>query len=220
MLCSTCSSHLAPVFVTDLDGTLADYHGHFFLFADMWMGGTAPTYGHPGRAEKWSQEYDGNTDLATFMGISKEEYRRIKLAYRQGGMKRNMPTIVNAVQMMRAIKNLGYEIWIATTRPYDRLDNIDPDTKFWLQNHHIPFDFLVYGDDKYDELIKQVDPERIVMVLEDLPDVFDDGYSVGLPMVQKGSRYNSHSSAMRNPRVTDLLEPLPLMKGVSERWKA
>lgn len=218
MKCTSCSQQVKPIFVGDIDGTLGDYHAHFFSFVELWRGESS--FGGNGLTQSaiWKRNYDGSTDLATFLGLTKVEYRKIKLAYRQGGMKRCMPQVPYAHRTMHSIKDLGYEIWIATTRPYNRLDNVDPDTQFWLANNDLPYDHLLYGEDKYEELVRQVDQERIVLVLEDLPEQFDRGKLLGLPMVQKGSRYNTSNTARRSPRVRDLEEVLPTLRRKAEQW--
>lgn len=220
MLCSKCSAHVNPVAVFDIDGTLADYHGHFFAFADLWLGGVAPTYGNPGRAEAWAREYEGNESLSTFMGLDLQEYRAIKLAYRQGGMKRMMPPNSGMPEVTRWASALGYEVWIATTRPYNRLDNIDPDTQEWLRRNKVHYDHLLYGDDddKYQRLVEQVDPERVLLVLEDLPDLFDDAAALGLPVVQYGSRYNSHTTATRVPRIHSDRDVVDILNYRRAQW--
>lgn len=192
MQCTTCSQQLKPILVTDIDGTLGDYHGHFFSFADLWLG-TAANYsgGQPTQAEKWKQAYDGTTDLATFMGLDKKIYRAIKLAYRQGGMKRCMPAHLFAQSFLRSARRAGCEIWIATTRPYNRLDNIDPDTQEFLRRAGLTWDHLVYGEDKYDEVFEQIDVGRVVMALEDLHPLCEEADALGFQVVQFRTRYNA-----------------------------
>lgn len=152
-----------PIIALDIDGTLGDYHSHFLDFAENWTGKPMP---HPA-------ELNPGLRLHKFMGISLREYRECKLSYRQGGVKRWMPCYPGAADLTYALRRHGAEVWICTTRPYLRLDNIDPDTREWLRRNRIRYDGLLYGDDKYRELKRQVG-WRVAGVLEDLPELWDE----------------------------------------------
>lgn len=114
--------------------------------------------------------YDGTGKFGDWLGLTVEEYRECKLAYRQGGGKRTMPLHPGAQNFVKTLRNLEAEIWLTTTRPYLRLDSTDPDTRFWLETHGIKYDYLLYDADKYEKLYSSVDPGRVVMVLDDLPE--------------------------------------------------
>lgn len=158
--CTNCSRIVEPVVSVDIDGVLGDYHGHFVSFASDYLDKSLP------------EGYNGAYEFNEYLNIEKRTYRDIKLAYRQGGQKRMLPIYHGASMFMHALKaEVGAEVWIATTRPYLRLDNIDPDTQAWLERHNIPHDHMIYGDhqdDKYEQLVRQVDRERIIGVIDDL----------------------------------------------------
>lgn len=162
MLCSSCSRVVKPVVAIDIDGTLGKYHEHFLKFANDYLASYHHTHfeytGKESFREWFCQTY--NVDLTTF--------RQVKLAYRQGGLKRSMHAYDGAVSLVRDVKAAGAEVWLTTTRPYLRLDAIDPDTRFWLERHHIKYDSLLYDEDKYKVLAERVDPHRVVAVLDDL----------------------------------------------------
>lgn len=147
-----------PVVALDIDGTLGDYHGHFLWFAQQWLPKPMPE----------PQDINPGLPLHQFMGISKARYREVKLAYRQGGLKRFMPCYPDAAHLVTSLRAAGAEVWICTTRPYLRLDNIDPDTREWLRRNGIRYDAIIYGEDKYQELKRQAG-KRVAGVLEDLP---------------------------------------------------
>lgn len=159
MLCSDCHKEIKPVVVLDIDGTLGDYHGHFHNFAEAYEG------------RGLDMGYDGSCELHEWYSMTLTHYREVKLAYRQGGMKRSMPAFAGAHHLASEVQAAGAEVWIATTRPYLRLDNIDPDTREWLDRNGIKYNGLLYGDDKYAKLIEIVDSQRIVAVLDDLPEM-------------------------------------------------
>lgn len=152
-----------PIVALDIDGTLGDYHAHFLWFAERWLGKPMPS----------ATEINPGMRLHKFMGVTQRDYRECKLAYRQGGLKRFMPCYPGAAELTSAIRRKGAEVWICTTRPYLRLDNIDPDTREWLRRNGIKYDAILYGDDKYRELKRQAQP-RVAGVLEDLPELWQE----------------------------------------------
>ena len=160
MLCSHCSKPIKPIIACDIDGTLGDYHGHFVDFASKYLGRRLPS----------AENYQSNRRFAEYLGISLPEYRTIKLAYRQGGMKRSMPIFLGSHSLLKTIVEQGCELWLTTTRPYLRLDGIDPDTRHWLERHGITYDGLLYDEDKYERLAENIDRRRVIMVIDDLPD--------------------------------------------------
>lgn len=197
------NGHGRPIVALDLDGTIAEYHIWFLKFAELWTGKSmpAPTDINPGEP------------LHEFMGISKAQYRECKLAYRQGGMKRSMPCLDNAAGLVRVIRapadqrvsldrglnytnGLDAEVWICTTRPYLRLDNIDPDTREWLRRNGVQFDAVLFDplgeDNKYSELIRQAG-DRVACALEDLPEQAMLAADCGVPYVfLRDQPYNRH----------------------------
>ena len=179
MQCSKCSAPVKPVVAVDIDGTLANYHRHFLCFAQGWLG------------EYVSKSYTGKVDLATHLGIDKRTYRELKLAYRQGGMKRSMPEFEGAHSIPYALREAGAEVWLTTTRPYLRLDNIDPDTREWCRRQGIEYDGLLYDEDKYARLADIVGTERIVAVLDDEMDNVARAVELGLVGVWMRTQYNA-----------------------------
>lgn len=157
MLCSRCSDVVKPVLAVDIDGTLGNYHDHFTSFCALYF------------QREFRYAYEGlEQNFEDYLNLTREEYRAAKLAYRQGGMKRSMIPYDGAHALLKAANHLGCEVWVATTRPYQRLDNIDPDTRFWMQQRDMQYHAMLYGDDKYDQLNMHVEAERVVMVIDDL----------------------------------------------------
>lgn len=169
------------VVALDIDGTLGDYHVHFLRFAEAWLGRPMPSPSQTNPALR----------LHTFMGVSLRVYRECKLAYRQGGLKRSMPVYEGAAELTRDIRKLGAEVWLCTTRPYLRLDNIDPDTREWLRRNNIRYDAILYGDDKYKELKRQVGP-RVGMVVDDLPEMCAVADKLGFRTAVRDQPYNRY----------------------------
>lgn len=159
---------LRPVIGVDIDGTLAQWHEHFLWFASLYLGVELPGV------------WEGNEPFWKMSCGNKTRYREVKLAYRQSGLKRAMPALFGAAEMVRSLRNRGCEIWICTTRPYLRLDNIDPDTRAWLRRNSILFDGVLYGERKWADLAKLVGPQRVIGVVDDLPEQVEAAKKAGL----------------------------------------
>lgn len=161
------NGHGKPVVALDIDGTLGDYHTNFLTFASMYFD------------EDWTSrlgEPNPGLPLWEWMGLSHRDYRDAKLAYRQGGWKRWMPCYPGASELTQRIRSAGAEVWVCTTRPYLRLDNVDPDTREWLRRNRIEYDALLFDPaheedgTKYDELARQADA-RVASIVDDLPEM-------------------------------------------------
>lgn len=171
-----------PVVALDIDGTLGDYHGHFTWFAALWTGRPMPD----------PKDINPGLPLYKHLGMSKTTYRECKLAYRRGGLKRFMPCYEGASELTRHIRKAGAEVWICTTRPYLRYDGIEPDTKHWLRRNKIQWDGFLFGEHKLRELIRAVGAERIILVVDDLPEVCAEAERRGLPWVLRDQPYNRY----------------------------
>jgi hypothetical protein len=205
-----------PVVGLDIDGVLGDYHGHFLQFAAGWFGRPMP---HP-------DEVNPGLRLSTFMGVPHAEYRECKLAYRQGGLKRTMPVYPFASGLTQNIRKVGAEVWLCTTRPYLRLDNIDPDTREWLRRNDIEYDAILWEginegteSTKYHDLIEQVGLDRIIAVCDDLPEQTADAEDLLIEKVYlRNQPYNRHAS-VKGIRVKSLIDLWSLLIIDIEMWK-
>lgn len=170
---------LAPVVALDIDGTLGSYYDHFKWFAELYM------------QEGLTLDWTGTTEFSEALGMDKETYRDIKLAYRQGGMKRCLPLMDDGVNhLVQPIREEGIQVWICTTRPWQRLDNIDPDTQFWINRNLGKVDGVIYGEDKYADLIDIVGLPRILGVVDDLPENTERAAALGLRALLRMGPHN------------------------------
>jgi len=183
MLCTRCKEIIKPIVAIDIDGTLGDYHSHLINFACSWLGIES-------KSKMW--KYDGAEHFRIWFcktfEVDVTTFRLIKLAYRQGGMKRSMPLFDYAPELVAGVREAGAEVWLTTTRPYLRLDNVDPDTRHWLALYGIEYDGILYDEDKYKVLADLVDPERVVSVLDDLPEQYDAAaaaFGEDIPLLRK-----------------------------------
>lgn len=201
-----------PVVVVDIDGTLGDYHSHFLRFAREYLGltglATRPYTGH-GSFREWFRK-------AT--GIDDRTWHDIKLAYRQGAQKRSMPVFEGAAGLSKSIMMRGAELWLCTTRPFMRLDNVDPDTRFWLDLHGIRYDGLIHDEAKYAKMASYVDPERVVAVLEDEGEQAEEAKRIfGNGVILRHNEYNRLVSFL--PSVYNLQEAAEMIAGKINIWQ-
>lgn len=187
-----------PVVALDIDGTLGAYHGHFTRFASEYVGRELP------------HTYKGDVPFNKHLGLSKPMYRKIKLAYRRGGLKRSMPAYDYASEMTRIIRERKARIVICTTRPFLSMDEVEPDTVHMLKRQGIKYDYIISGENKYRDLCKLVDKSRVVMVLEDQDDMLSQAVSLGLPAVRFAGVHNYFSTVQVEAEVSTLRQATEL----------
>lgn len=210
---------LRPVVALDIDGTLGNWHDDFLSFAWRWLHGRVKM-----APEHWYM-YDGRP-MHHHMGVNKVTYRAVKLAYRQSGLKRDMLPFPGAHELVAAVRDAGAELWVCTTRPYLRLDNIDPDTREWLDRNDLVVDGVIYGEYKYVDLCGLVDRERIVGVLDDLPDMVRQAQTQDLNAMMI-RRHHNQMHWSNDPEARGGLPSLPHLPAATEwllaeikDWKA
>lgn len=209
MKCSECSQAVKPVVVCDIDGTLADYHTTFTTFAVIYWDKSEPK-------EPW----DGTGEFEDYLDLTKDQYRQAKLAFRQGGNKRNLPVYPGAWNFSDRVRNAGAELWLATQRPWMLHDAVDPDTQWWLRINDIPYDYLIYGEDKYAEVLARCDRKRVVMLLDDLAEQYRESekYFPGLA-VQIARPHNTSPPCMMSWRAANLGVAQHMADFRIRRWK-
>lgn len=188
-----------PVVALDIDGTLGDYHANFLRFASLYFNRAdfSDLIGKP----------NPGLPLWEHLGLSRREYRDGKLAYRQGGWKRWMPAYPGVATLTNKLREEeGAEVWLCTTRPYLRLDNVDPDTRWWLDRVGIQYDALLFDPaheedgSKYHELARQAGG-RVASVVDDLPEMMEAATMAGVPelnpFILRDQPYNQHLDYQR-----------------------
>ena len=185
----------------DIDGTLGDYHGHFTRFAEQWMGREMPD----------PAENTHGVPLWQWLGMSKANYRKCKLAFRRGGLKRSMPAYKDADLVTRYIrKELRCSLWICTSRPYLALETIDEDTRHWLRRNGVQYDEVIWGEHKYRDLVRAVGRERVRLVVDDLPPMIAQAVGLGLSAAIRTQPYNLEFR--HEPRVDQLTDIIDLLE--------
>lgn len=195
----------APVVGLDVDGTMGEYHNHFIWFAEMYFGKEIP------------RDYDGSVSLARWCGVSKQRYRQAKLAFRRSGLKRAMPAFEGASELARTIRARGARVVICTTRPFLALEVVEEDTRIWLRRNGIQYDNIINGEHKYRELVRSYGLDRIVCVLEDLPEMISQAERLSLPALLRRGKHNSEVTWKTS--VGSLPEAQEVILGLLSEWK-
>lgn len=195
---------LRPVVGVDIDGTLCHWHRAFLDFAEDYL------------QKNVRRDWDGTEPFWTMLGVSKPRYREIKLRFRQSGLKRAIAPLPGAQQFLTTVRATGAEIWVCTTRPYLRLDNIDPDTRWWLRHHGMRYDGVLFGERKYRDLYRLFGP-RVVGVIDDLPEQVEAAITVGIPAYVLDRAYNGTARGL--PRLASLFRAEEHFTHVITQWK-
>lgn len=207
-LCSKCSAPVVPIVAIDIDGTLSEYHDAISKFSCNYWDVPLP-------ATPW----DGQGNFEDHLGLTQAQYREAKLAYRQGGYKRTAMWQPGALDFMRWLADQPVEIWITTTRPWNRLDSVDPDTRFWLDRYKVSYAHLLYDDHKYQQLANLVDPSRVLAVIDDLPEMVqeaDDTFPESLVFLMRRA-HNVHAVDLAGVTVTNFTQVQNWITSVMER---
>lgn len=215
MRCTSCSQPVKPVVALDVDGTMGKYHDTFLHFLYQWAGLSVLELA---ALKKYAGACEFSDWIHQVCGITKEQYQQAKLAFRAGGFKRWMPAFDDLEQLVFTLRNEDAEVWVTTTRPWMRMDNIDPDTREWLRRNRVHYDHLLFDEDKYAVLKDRVDPARIVMILEDQHDQFDRAVELSLPVVLRQSSYNQ--DVLRTPACATLAQAAVIADQQIKRWRS
>lgn len=212
MLCDQCHRTVTSAVVFDVDGTLGNWHSQFLAFMSLWLD------------EEVSYGYDGRRELSDYLGLRKEVYREAKLAFRSGGYKRWMPTFEEDKEHpLEPILEAcwGLDIWIATTRPWRRLDNVDRDLEFWLDRNGIHPKGIVYGEDKYAQLARIIDPASVLVAFDDDIEQIREGIEEGFEMCFRFSKWNTGMSWGRTvvPHAASDYLGMAQVIETEKRWK-
>lgn len=101
------------------------------------------------------------------LGISGEEWKRLKHEFRVSGAKRWLPAFQDARPFLEAIRRRGMQIVLLTSRPVDRYPNLYTDTLLWLERHSLPYDFILWSLDKGERVLESGLREHVRLFVDD-----------------------------------------------------
>ena len=134
-----------------------------------------------------------------------------------------MPPYPFANELCELVRAMDAELWLTTTRPAYRLDNVDPDTQEWLRRNRIVFDGLLFDEEKYRKLAERIEPGRVVAVVDDLPEEIENAVSAfgsdDIPIWRR-TRFNelSEQPIGREPELPIVFDTrLPMIGRIIER---
>lgn len=179
----------APIVALDVDGVLADYHGHLHWFAELYLQRKVPL--------DWGTA-NGEFDKA--MHLTKEEYRQIKLCYVHSGLRRAMPLKDSlASSLCREVRRSGCQLWLCASKPWKQTLPVDHDLMFWLDLHRIEADAILFGDNKYEQLVTAAQAP-IICAVDDLPEQVERAIGLDIPTALRDGDHNKWWGAWSSDR--------------------
>lgn len=128
--------------ITDLDGCVADLSA-------------------------WQNELNAQRGDAPMNDGTVKMLESLKEEYYKGGGFLKLPAVVGAREALGAMREAGYKIAVITARPSWQYKRIYADTIDWLARHDIPYDLLLFGKDKAEEVYEHIYPARPLFFVED-----------------------------------------------------
>lgn len=120
-----------PVAAFDLDGVLAEYPGPWLRFLEVQLGNRYASV-------------DDAKDL-----LPPDEYEDLKTSYRASGLKRTAPgPALGSTAVPGAFRDAGWGVVILSARPAWKVGRVHSDTLGWLEDHGVPYDALLFDEDK------------------------------------------------------------------------
>jgi uncharacterized HAD superfamily protein len=168
----------AKVVGVDIDGVLADYPRSFVEFVNSKLGTC------------YRVEDVRGYDVYSQLGLSPEIGQQLKDEYRQTGQKRYIPLCEGAKDFLQWLKSCGYAVVLLTSRPYEQYKRILPDTMEWLRDNDLPYDAILFAQDKMERLLKVFGTKRIEFFVDDVAKYANDIARLGVPCYLISRPYN------------------------------
>lgn len=96
-------------------------------------------------------------------GIPYKQYKDLKWQYRECGIKAQLKVREGAKELLDELKRRGYQILIITSRPFDSHKSLFKQTVDWLQNGELQYDGIIFGKEKYVEVLTKVPNIRFLI---------------------------------------------------------
>ena len=112
----------------DIDGTLTNYPKEWLDYV----------------FKKTGKSFKTTNQAKNFFG---DDYEKLKHSYRISNDKYEIKIDKDVVDFINKIKNTNGKVIIATSRPFDKYENMKEKTMNWLNKNYIKFDLLIKKKD-------------------------------------------------------------------------
>ena len=139
-----------PIVFCDIDGVLADWPGEMIRFASK-------------------IERQNLCDVRYMQKqLGRKRMNEIQKQYRLSGIKARMRLKeFNCGKVLKRLKEEGFAIILITARPYKKIFRIYSDTLIWLKDSDIPFDAIIWENEKEKYIINNFDTEQVTCIIDD-----------------------------------------------------
>lgn len=185
----------------DIDGVLAEYPLSFLNFVNKELG------------TSYTIEQVKAYNIAECLGLPLEQVMELKHKYRETGQKRFIPLCSGAREFLVWLEAQGYAIVLLTSRPFDKYKRILPDTMEWLLINDLPYDALMFDENKNERLLKEFGPERLAFFVDDVSKYANSIADLGVRCYLINKPYNLNDFNPGNVVRIDSLQELVSLEG-------
>lgn len=186
--------HTGGVVGVDIDGVLADYPNGYLDWVRRRSGvAIPPLVGH---------DIYGHIAAA----VGPERAAHLKHEFRETGGKLLLPVYPEAKKILDGLRARKIYIILISARPYQQYRRIMADTMFWLQQHQLGFDGILWDSGKANLISKQF-PELLCMFEDEIGHASPIA-TLGIPVMMPSRVYNLNFSHPQVRRYEDHVDAL------------
>lgn len=192
------------VIAVDIDGVLGKYPEAFINYVE--------TKTNIDLSQFVLTEYNLYNLLAEKIPGGVDAMKKLKHEFRQSGLECDLPVYEDGAETLRYFKSQGFKIVLLTARPYKLYPRFFADTIEWLKFHNIPYDAIMWDENKEDRIVKEFPLMQFMIEdnLENANKVARKGYKVYL--IDK-----TYNSGLNEPSVIRVYNWEEIMKNESRK---
>lgn len=194
-----------PCAIIDIDHVLCDYVTGFCKW--LYVNSTI-SHDQILQVETATRWIDHNT-----MGVPREEWEKLKHAFRVSGAKSRLPVFPDAIPFLKALRTRNLQIILLTSRPIDRYPNMFTDTLDWLKHNEMEYDYIWWAVDKAEKVMETEIRHLARMVVDDDRKYIDQYAKAG--MASYWLRRSGHPEAASD---STLIHPVSNLREVVEHY--
>lgn len=184
----------------DIDGVLAQYPEGFLDFVNGKLGTNYTAEG--------LKEYN----LYEAFDIPVPIMEQLKDEFRSTGRKRHLPVIPGAKEFLETLRAKGYQIVLLSARPYKQYKRIFADTQEWLKKNQLPYDAILWDENKCVKLLREFGQDTVSFFVEDHLGQANDVARLGCKVYLLEKSYNQGATRGGIIRVRDLEHLTEILK--------